>query len=402
MLQSYKIKKIESSVSRFMNLLYNTQKEITNKIEDFLNKNITCLHKPQEKIIPSVIYGMIIGETVVSHDIARELKDDFSLIQLDSVSRRIRRLLNNKRFNGYQFYKEVISSVIDNYKVKHSTNRIHLTIDHMYCKENYTVLFVSMRIGTQGIPIYFECFKGIRDPEAFYDETIIKAIDGAYSLFKNKNFDIIFLADRWFNSKKVLEHIENLGCTYCFRLKSNLKISNFDSKEGHYIRKYTGDLFSQEYHSFYYNDVYMYEGLEYKTNIAVSRKCVSDDPWIIATNGEAKYVIRHYSKRFGSIETIFKNQKSNGFYLEDICTSSLTSFINLYSLVCFGILYLTILGADFSKNTHCYKNVKLTTHKTYKEKGKVRVMSLFNIGLTLFKLAVNSLKYIRLPFTMTF
>ena len=112
----------------------------------------------------------------------------------------------------------------------------------MYCKENYTVLFVSMRIGKQGIPIYFECFKGIKNPNAFYDETIIRAINKSYELFTNKNFNIIFLADRWFNSKNVLEHINKLGCTYCFRLKSNLKISVFDPKEGHYIKKYSGDF----------------------------------------------------------------------------------------------------------------------------------------------------------------
>ena len=155
-------------MSRFTNLLYNTQSQITSSIEDFLKNNVFCLHRPQEKIIPSIIFGMIMGETVVSQDIARELKDDFSFVQLDSISRRIRRLLNNPRFNGYKFYEDIIKSVITNYKVKHPIKRIHLTVDHMYCKENYTVLFVSMRIGKQGIPIYFECFKGIRDPEAFY------------------------------------------------------------------------------------------------------------------------------------------------------------------------------------------------------------------------------------------
>lgn len=383
-----------------MNKLYNTQKEITSKIENFLQKSVTCLHRPQEKIIPSVIFGMIMSESVVTQDIARTLKDDFSLIQLDSVSRRIRRLLNNNRFDGYKFYKEIITYVIVNYKVKHSTNRVHLTIDHMYCKENYTVLCISMRIGKQGIPIYFECFKGIRDPEAFYDKTIIKAIDNAFYLFKNKNFDVVFLADRWFNSKKVLQHIDSIGATYCFRLKGNIKIANFDSKEGHYIKKYTENLTSWEHHSLYYNNVYIYDNFDYITNIAISRKCVSNEPWIIATNGNPKDAIRHYSHRFGSIESVFKNQKSNGFYLEDICTASLTSFINLYSLVCFSILFLTIIGTDYSKNTKCYKNVKITTHKTYKNKGKVRVISLFNTGLTLFKLAFNSLKYIRIPFKM--
>ena len=383
-----------------MNKLYNTQKTITSKIELFLQENIFCLHRPQEKMIPSIIFGMIMSESVVTQDIARVLKDDFSLVQLDSVSRRIRRLLNNNRFDGYLFYKETITHVINNYKVKHSSNTVHLTIDHMYSKENYTVLFVSMRVGKQGIPIYFECFKGIKNPEAFYDRTIIKAIDNVFDLFKNKNLNIIFLADRWFNSKKVFEHIDKLGATYCFRLKSNLKISVYDKNEGHYIRKYTGDLLSWKHHSIYYNDVNMYEELNYKTNIAISRKCCTDEPWIIATNGEAKEAIRHYSHRFGSIESVFKNQKSNGFYLEEICTASLTSFINLYSLVCFSTLFLTIIGTDYSKNSRCYKNVKITTHKTYKNKGKIRVMSLFNTGLTLFKLAFNSYKYIRIPFRL--
>ena len=66
------------------------------------------------------------------------------------------------------------------------------------------------------------------------------------------------------------------------------------------------------------------------------------------------------------------------------------------------VTYLTILGTDFSKNSNCYKNIKLTTHKIYIINGKrikKRVMSLFNTGLTLFKIAFNSFNYIRLPLT---
>lgn len=66
-------------------------------------------------------------------------------------------------------------------------------------------------------------------------------------------------------------------------------------------------------------------------------------------------------------------------------------------MACTVVLFLTILGANYSKNTKCYKNKKIVTHKVYKNKGKVRVMSLFRIGLTLFHRAVNSTKYIRLP-----
>ncbi len=74
----------------------------------------------------------------------------------------------------------------------------------------------------------------------------------------------------------------------------------------------------------------------------------------------------------------------------------------MYTLVCVGVTYLTILGADYSKNTNCYKNEKIETHKTYNKNGKKikkRVMSLFNTGLTLFNRAFESTVYVRLPVT---
>ena len=73
----------------------------------------------------------------------------------------------------------------------------------------------------------------------------------------------------------------------------------------------------------------------------------------------------------------------------------------MYSLLCVCITFLTILGAEYSKNNSCYKNEKIITHKTYIINGKrikKRVMSLFNTGLTLFHRAFNSIKYIRIPF----
>ena len=48
---------------------------------------------------------------------------------------------------------------------------------------------------------------------------------------------------------------------------------------------------------------------------------------------------------------MFKNQKSNGFYLESTVNCSLKYFTSLYSLVCFATLFLTIFGADYTKNT---------------------------------------------------
>ena len=46
--------------------------------------------------------------------------------------------------------------------------------------------------------------------------------------------------------------------------------------------------------------------------------------------------------------------------------ASLKYFECMYTIVCFTTLFLPIFGDDYTKNSNCYKNVKLTTHKNLK------------------------------------
>lgn len=348
---------------------------------------------------------MISSESVVSSDIAKSLKDEFSFVQLESIKKRIRRFFNNKLFDSESFYNSLITSVLSSYKKKHKDKRIHITFDHMFSHDNYVTLMFTMRIGKQGIPIWFKSFKQeYIDKEnslekgktiAFNESLIIEGIKHVSTLF-NDNFDLIFLADCWFNSEKILNTIESLGHTYCIRLKKNIKIFIYDKKEGHKIWKWLSDLPSHKYHAIVHKDIELYDS-KYKTNIVISKYLNTKDPWIIVTNKDVEHAVQNYSYRFGSIECVFKNQKSNGLYLEAINNASEKAYNTMYTLACTVVLFLTIIGADYSKNTKCYKTEKIVTHKVYKDKGKLRVMSLFRIGLTLFHRAVNSLKYIRLP-----
>ena len=142
-----------------MSKLYNTQKYITINFKCLLKK--FHLRKTQLNILPSILFGMIQSESVSAPDIAKVLKDEFSFIQFDSVVKRIRRFFNNSLFDPYLFYKDFISFILDHYKKKHQDKRVHIIFDHMYSHDNYTVFMLSMRIGKQGIPIWFQCFKGI-------------------------------------------------------------------------------------------------------------------------------------------------------------------------------------------------------------------------------------------------
>lgn len=138
-----------------MNTIYNTQEKITSKIKEILLLIIPDIRKTQLKIIPFIIFGIIMAESSVSIDIAKTLKDDFSLIKLDSVIKRIRRFFNNKLFKPYEFYDKIIRFVISNYKKKHDDKRVNIIFDHMFSHDNYTVFMISMRIVNVNIKMHF-------------------------------------------------------------------------------------------------------------------------------------------------------------------------------------------------------------------------------------------------------
>lgn len=130
-----------------MNKVYNTQEDMTRGFEDFLLAVDPNIRKTQLNIIPYIFHGMIISESLIPLDIAKNLKDDFSLIQIESVVKRIRRLFSNKHFNPYEFYNKIIAYVILNYKLKHNDKRVHIIFDHMFFKDNFTVFMITMRVG---------------------------------------------------------------------------------------------------------------------------------------------------------------------------------------------------------------------------------------------------------------
>ena len=286
-----------------MNIIYNTQEKITSEIKKLLLLIIPNIRKTQLNIIPFVIFGIIISESSVSIDIAKTLKDDFSLIKLNSIVKRIRRFFNNKLFKPYEFYDNIIRYVISNYKLKHNDKRINIIFDHMFSHDNYTVFMISMRIGKIGIPLWFRCFKGKDSEDAFSEELLKEGISYVSSLF-DSSFDLIFSGDRWFNSISLLSFIESFGHTYVVRLKRNIKVE-CDNKRVKKSIKTVGDLPSFQYHSsFYFNS--KITDHKFNTTIVISKRDDVEEPWIIATNGDYKRAIKDYGYRFVELNQFLK------------------------------------------------------------------------------------------------
>ena len=187
------------------------------------------------------------------------------------------------------------------------------------------------------------------------------------------------------------------GDFYCIRAKSFFSYSFYDSKG--FLRTYhLRDIKPVSQHSKVLNDVLFTRKL-FKTNIVVPTYTnhSNNDVWYLLTNDDTRFATKNYSYRFGSIECIFKSQKSNGFRLESTNTKILEHFISLFTIVCIALTWLTIIGSDYNKNKHNYHIKVRDVHKRNRKKP-IRAYSLFNLGLTIFNLCYYNWVNFKLKF----
>ena len=127
--------------------LYNIQSNIASDLAKFFKFVSPNISKPHLKLIPFIILGMIQSESVVTTDIVKKLKGDFSWVNPFSTVRRLERFFNNPKFDIYSFWEDIIKYVISNYKLKNKN--VYISFDHMFCRDSFTIFLVSLRIGKQ-------------------------------------------------------------------------------------------------------------------------------------------------------------------------------------------------------------------------------------------------------------
>ena len=81
---------------------YYNQEKIASSFYKFFSK--FSLSKPHLKSLCYAIIGMIVAESVVTSDFFRKLKDDFSLIHLESIERRFRSFFCSNLFPPNQYH----------------------------------------------------------------------------------------------------------------------------------------------------------------------------------------------------------------------------------------------------------------------------------------------------------
>lgn len=390
-----------------MNKLYNNFEFCSSNFDNFFNKIDFFSNKHQRNFLSDFFTAFLSSNSINFDKIALELSHKYSNIHFDSILKRISRFLNNHNNNFHDLFNQIIKFIISNFKVKHDDKRIFISFDHMYVKDKFTVFMLSLKIGKQGFPIFFDSCDGKskensnRTGEVFKVSNIKKALLYVHNLFKSidPDIEIVFLADRWFgNFFPLFNYInDDLHDSFVFRCKDNFSVLYFDKKENHNIWTNIHNLPNLKYHSTFFEDL-IFTKKKYKFNLTICKSDNHTERWFLISNIDPTRAKKFYSYRFGGIETIFKNQKSNGFYLEKTGIKHLHAFDNLYSLLCIATAYFICIGAYVSKNSSLYKNLGFRTTRKNKNGKIIRIISLFQTGLKLFQIALNSQKYYKLPF----
>lgn len=386
--------------------LYNDYTTVVNKFRSYFSNFSSS--KTLLNFLPLLFISLIYAESPTFSKISLSLfQHSNSNIHLDSITKRISRTLHNHNFSFHSIFDSIVMDCLSRYKLSHYDSNIHVSFDHMFVKNNFTVLMFTLRIGKQGIPIYFKLFNGANldyKGEAFKSRYIKDGITYCHNLIKSSipNANIIFLADRWFgNLFPLMQFIHSLGDTFVFRCKQNMKVLYKLYPENHKIWIPIIKLPHRIHASKLYHNL-EFTRYKYVFNLAYCKSKDHKEAWLLITNGNPRQAKIFYGYRFASIEFLFKSQKTNGFYLEESAVKSFHAFENLYSLICIANIYLTCLGSDISKNSKSYKHLGLTiTRKSSNNNNIYRVISRFRAGIVLFKMAINCSRYIRLPVSFT-
>ncbi len=142
------------------------------------------------------IYRFLIGESVLISNIAQELKDTYSKGTEASKNKRIYRFLINDKFDAEEIYRCFIYNALKVYK--NFSNKVDIIIDHTTIEDKFVILQIVMRIGKRSVPLWYKVFRYKEEGNKSF--TYVKeGLNFVYSILKPYNFEVTLLADRGFN-----------------------------------------------------------------------------------------------------------------------------------------------------------------------------------------------------------
>lgn len=345
----------------------------------FYNQIVRHIQKrlPKQRItrIQNLAYltaGIIKARSVSLSKIAQRIPLP---IHLPSVIQRLWRLLDNDRLDPVSWYHPFIKPVLSGLKGK----TIVLVMDRSYIRNWHNILWIGICWKGRALPLCWLHLGHVQGNSNFsQQQTILKRILPLLP----KDTQVILLADREFQSVKLMSYLSSRSIDYVIRLKSNV---HFTTSGGQHQQLKALDLLARRRQDF--QKVQLTKNQKLLSNLVAfwdpcpkKRKKKTDEdedlePWFLATSlTPSAFVVQCYRKRFG-IEAMFSDTKSRGFELNHTHLENPKRIERLLLALAIACLWMVLTGQKVIK--YGLRRILESTRK--------RRSSIFQLGLKWFQ-----------------
>jgi hypothetical protein len=296
---------------------------------------------------------------------------------LPSLTRRIRRLLDNPAIRVREWYEPIAKSIIE----RMATGEIRLIVDGSKVGFGHQLLLVSIAYRSRSIPLAWTWVKGSRGHSTVHKQKAL--LSYVHSLIPAEN-PVLLVGDAEFGEVAVQKMLEKWHWRYVLRQKGRYLLR--PQGQAHFQR--LDSLVQKAGQSVWLQDCRLTAKYAYPVNFLAYWKPGEKDPWLLATNLECPRATRKAYRRRMWIEESFGDMKSNGFDLE--CTH-LRHFSRLSRLTLAVILLYVWLLAFGSQ-------VIKSGLRHLVDRNDRRDLSLFRIGRNMVERLITNGENLKISF----
>jgi len=297
--------------------------------------------RPEERVtmirnFSWLLFGLYKSRSVHLSKVAEKIP---GTAYLPSVTRRMRRLLNNPVIQVRAWYEPLAKSIIQ--RLAHQ--EIRLIVDGSKVGSGHQLLLVAIAFRRRSIPLAWTWVKGSRGHSTSHKQMALLAY--VHGLIPD-NSKVLLVGDAEFGEVEVQKLLQKWHWKYVLRQK------------GRYLLKQNGrcsfqrldSLVKKPGQSQWLEDVLLTAKYAYPVNFLAYWKPGEKDPWLLATNlASSQATIKAYRRRMW-IEETFGDMKRNGFDLE---RTHLRHFLRLSRLTLAVVLlyvWLVAFGSQVIKS----------------------------------------------------
>ena len=298
---------------------------------------------------------------------------------LPSLTRRVRRLLDNPAIQVRCWYEPLARSIVE----RLADSEIRLIVDGSKVGFGHQLLLVAIAYRRRAIPLAWTWVKGSRGHSTVHKQ--IALLTYVHGLIPAKS-SVLLVGDAEFGAVDVQKLLEKWHWKYVLRQKGRYLLRQKDHGDGQRL----DSLVKKPGQTQWLEACLLTAKYAYPVNFLAYWKPGEKHPWLLATNLTGPHTTRKsYSRRMW-IEETFRDMKSNGFDLE---STHLRHFLRLSRLTLAVVLlyvWLLAFGSQVIKSGQRY----------LVDRSDRRDYSIFRIGRNMAERRINNGSKLRISFVL--